>query len=752
METHVVVRPVQLLDTPGGAVLPFAPLPRFTQVTGSVVDEDDGAYLETSAGYLPLAGADGSQLLARDKSAEDAHDLTGPMLRTTAARRAQGARLHDEYGDPYPVCQLTTRLIGDRVGVGLQILFATVKWYCGVVALMAAAAVAPVVLNSGGYQQDSWGNSTALSRLSLGNVALDPDGADDVEVQAGLDLVVVLATVALMVTLNQRNWAAEITTDERNATAADYGLILDGVPADATSQDVFRFAAQFHDMARARDPAAPFEIVEDMTYACRDARELVDARAELALERARAAQYAAWWGADDAAVDDLVDRVARLEDELRQAYCSGTALVVLRHAAHAEAVLDWVGAETGWRAFGGSLVCCGDSELPAFAVGDAADPAADGAADDDAVQVRRAPEPTEIAWRNLGVPLRKRVLGTVASYLISAVAIAAAALAAWQLESWARADPLCGGLPDDCPDYSCGDDNRGRLVVVALATSALNGALRTLVTWATDYELARSRTDREVSLLRKLSVAYVFNTVLVYWFVVDRGQWYVASGLAELATLIAGANAVTQPLMVVCRPSFYAWRYLAACRATTQADLDAAYAPWDFDLAEAYAVVIRTLAIALLFGQIAPLIYPVTAVALLLLYWSLKAALAWHSRHPPAFTAAARDTFRSVVTMLLIGHVVVSAVVYRDDACDPRFRAECGGGGRSCGSQSAGLIWVGAGAVLLVYLVVPQSLYPAVFRPAVVDCPQHPFPQPGLETRHRELQDGPGSWTYRLPK
>ncbi len=746
-ETHVVVaRHVSYRAAPSlsAPVVRMAPLPRFSQVTGPVVDTGDGPFLQTVVGYLPLTGHDGGQLLARDKSAEDRGNLADDLDPELAARRGDRQRLHDEYGERYPPCHLTTKLIGDRVGVGLQVLFSTLKWYGLVMLALAAAAVPPLVLNAGGYQADRWTNSSALSRLSLGNVALDPGGADDVKVEAGLDFLVVAGTVVLMVVLNQRNWAAEISTDARNETAADHAVFVDGLPPETTGADVWAFAAAFSAVAGAA--SGPFEIVQDMTFACRDARWLVEARSELELERARQAQYRAWgWTPTEteaARLQRLESTVEDLERESATAECSGGAVIVFRQAAHADAVLDWVGDETGCQAFGGSLVCCGADDAPAFHVG----------GDDLAVQVRRAAEPSEIDWRHFGVPLRDRLVGSLASYLMSGVAIAAAAVASWQLEAWARDGRECPGSTDRCPELKCGQDQPARLAAVAVVTAGLNTALRTLVTWATDYELARSRTGREVSLLRKLSVAYVSNTVLIYWFVVDRDQWYVAGGLAELATLIAVANALAQPLMLVLQPTFYVWRWWAARRAPSQADLDLAYLPWDFDLAEAYALVIKTLAVALLFGQIAPLIYPVTAVALALLYWSLKYTLARHSRHPPAYTAAARDTFRTAVALLLIGHVVVSAVVYRDETCAPRYRRECGGEGRACGSQLAGLLWVGAGAVLAGYLAVPVRCYPDMFRPAPVDYSgQRPFPRAGLETQHRELQDGPGSWSYRLP-
>merc|ERR1712166_867845 len=210
-----------------------------------------------------------------------------------------------------------------------------------------------------------------------------------------------------------------------------------------------------------------------------------------------------------------------------------------------------------------------------------------------------------------------------------------------------------------------------------------------------------------------------------------------------------------------------------AHKATTQSDLNSAYAPYHFDLSEAYASVVKTVAIALLFGQMSPLVYPFSAITMGILYGTWKYKLVYQSRQPPLFSSALRDQFRKIVLVLLMAHIIVGCFVYKQNPCAAKFKAECTPGGPTsdCGN-TGGAVAVGliGSLALLVYLFLPASCYEKCFEcclgkeqklddadGGMLDVHGNSRLFPGsvtaasIEVAIKEKQNGKDSWTYKLP-
>merc|ERR1711981_682090 len=110
--------------------------------------------------------------------------------------------------------------------------------------------------------------------------------------------------------------------------------------------------------------------------------------------------------------------------------------------------------------------------------------------------------------------------------------------------------------------------------------------------------------------MRKLCFAYVANTVVLFFIVISSDEWYTSGGLAELAVLLAAGNAFVPTVVQILLEYRFIERKYYGSKAITQAALDAAYEPPDFDLSEAYASTFKTIALGFLFGTLSPIVYP----------------------------------------------------------------------------------------------------------------------------------------------
>jgi len=820
-------------------------------IRGPVIDGENGQqYVYTPAGYLPvLDEADDDKdkklkpLLFEDQEdnkerlEERRVDEAEEMDVEWAQKRADHKRLTDVRGNHFSYCSLTEEKIGDTTGAGLQIYFGTLKWYGALFFIVTLLAIHPLALNAGGYQEDSWQNSTGFTRVSLGNMALDPSNDSNVGAEAAWDVITIIAAFLFLAIFNRRNEVIASQQDASNCTAADYAIMLKNLPPQTTKYDIMDyfskaeflqyFANSKVDLVRASD-RPPGPLVKDNCFTCVDVHDLTLhlpyykkskkrlRSLELSIERDRR-KLVLDNGMDQAQSDALSKKVEQNEAKVQkneekhnkardkyeellqiklkkqgldecqhakdrcrcgemeclqqlQTDCSGYAFAVLKDPQMATAILEWFQSREQW--WMPSQWCCGSSATPPMLYVAALKKQV-------AVKIERAPEPAEIYWENFALTSGKRLLIRIMTTLLTLVVCLVTGLVVWFLEGWARDGRECPVSNTSCPNYSCGDKTqlRGRTIIIALVTILLNSGIRFFVTYINGLEQPKNRTESETNLLLKLSIAYVLNTVIIHFVVITSyDQWYISGGLAELATLISLSNSIVPSLVAVVRADERLEQWWNARKATTQSELKSAYAPYHFDLSEAYASVVKTVAIALLFGQMSPLVYPISAITMGILYATWKYKLVYQSRQPPLFSSALRNQFRKIVLLLVMAHIVVGCFVFKQNSCAAKFKVECSAGGSTsdCGN-TGGAVAVGliGSLTLLLYLFLPMSCYKNCFElcigkeqewqdggednNGILDAYGNSRLFPGsvtgsrIEVKIKEKQHGQGSWTYKIP-
>ena len=148
---------------------------------------------------------------------------------------------------------------------------------------------------------------------------------------------------------------------------------------------------------------------------------------------------------------------------------------------------------------------------------------------------------------------------------------------------------------------SATDASSGYSVFNSLITVVINMLLKESVTQMTKWERRDTQTEFETSLFAKLSLAYIFNAVIIPLAVgigislrVTRGawpvtqSWYEGGGVVQVAVPLIVSNGLITVLQVV-QPAILLSRHVLARCVVSQAKMNELWEPPEMLLGELYA-------------------------------------------------------------------------------------------------------------------------------------------------------------------
>jgi len=428
------------------------------------------------------------------------------------------------------------------------------------------------------------------------------------------------------------------------------------------------------------------------------------------------------------------ERLSEIEKEVqaehgnKNEYCTGYGIVIFRQAHMARRIIEWYNppvSEVLWQ----FLSCSGP---PSITIG--------GKGVN--VGVEKAPEPEDVIWENFEVTPMERLCRAIRSNIGCFLVLGLSFFIIVSIEG-----AKLNYREDNITSDSHSDTNFILTMnILGGATVAfLNFVLRYTIEVSTTWEQAKTRTAYSQSLMRKLIPSYCVNTVFVWFTVYNRREkWYDPGDLAESSFYIAVFNIVphfllvTQVVEMVTR-NINPWNNVKTCH--TQSELNRLFTPPKLDLAEAYAAMIKTVAIGVFFGPGLPILYPITALSLTIFFWAWKYALVKVFARPPAFSTTIAPRARMWVMIILFIQIGTSYWFYQPRSTD-----------------SAAVT-----ATLNTYFTYNICFYICfMFCPWGHCCGQgdshsgqdeadrNPFPD-DMALVVLEHQDGPGSWSYVVP-
>ena len=259
-----------------------------------------------------------------------------------------------------------------------------------------------------------------------------------------------------------------------------------------------------------------------------------------------------------------------------------------------------------------------------------------------ALRCEPPPEPCDVTWANFDVRGNERVRRGVVAFAAMLLCIGAGAGLQYQFESLRESvrveqydEELVAAAGNVESSLSFADKAYASALTAlsSFVIVAVNMFLTTVAKAVTRYQRFYTMSEFEASLMLKLTIVHVLNSIVVPAAssrcergADDRGQclWFAPGGLAESAFFLQIFNAFVPDVIALLDASGRLRRSVLSRYARTQQMLDAMLDPDEFILAEKYSQVCKTIALALVYGPILPLSYAIALIGLCSSYWTDK--------------------------------------------------------------------------------------------------------------------------------
>eukprot|EP00928_Gymnodinium_smaydae_P099415 TRINITY_DN9474_c0_g2_i1.p1 TRINITY_DN9474_c0_g2~~TRINITY_DN9474_c0_g2_i1.p1 ORF type:complete len:1193 (+),score=214.15 TRINITY_DN9474_c0_g2_i1:41-3580(+) len=401
------------------------------------------------------------------------------------------------------------------------------------------------------------------------------------------------------------------TIDDKMIHPNDFGLLVSGLPTDIKDESEVRDFFKANAVSGQKVDVVQVVLGYDVpAYA-----GLIREKQQLAKEAAAASPGSEEAVAVKAKMQEINKKLMS-EPAIREAVpFTGKCLVILRsQKQHRLCLKEW---DTAWMSVCRALFLLGFESAahslnptPRFR-------------DTHALDVSRAPYPSDLIWPNFGEPISSRrcAMLRTASCMFCLVGVSFGVIIG--MRELQKAVPALTILT---------------VFVILCANVAIEIFSRILVM----KEKHVTKTDRDVVVMYITSIAMVLNTAVVLVpLYPDPDSWYRDGGLCYTITVLEVMGVVMLPAMIYFNPAGKIKKYRVGRIDLTspesrpsQAELNKRTEPREMDFAKAYAKVFRSFIFAAIYTPLLPICSFLTALELLALYAAFKYSLLRYSKRP----------------------------------------------------------------------------------------------------------------------
>lgn len=239
------------------------------------------------------------------------------------------------------------------------------------------------------------------------------------------------------------------------------------------------------------------------------------------------------------------------------------------------------------------------------------------------INVKRAPEPTDIIWDNLRFSRLNRVIRECAILLVLGMILVCSCFMLIGLAQWQR------NLRD-------ANENTNRVMFSAIPAAVIilivNIVVDLVIRLLAFLERHHTYTERTLSTARKLTVILTLNTLLFPLLAnIDTEDWYRSSGLANNIFWVSISTAFAKSLIKLFHPLML-WRLFRRYQVTrliqnpdkhiyvSQAKANLYYQNEEIDIADCYSDLLVRLLLAFAYAPLLPVIVPILILGYLFDY------------------------------------------------------------------------------------------------------------------------------------
>ena len=293
---------------------------------------------------------------------------------------------------------------------------------------------------------------------------------------------------------------------------------------------------------------------------------------------------------------------------------------------------------------------------------------------------KRAPEPSDIIWENLGAGFLKKWLLRCMTTFVTILILCICFAMIYGCTIY-RQDINDTYTRSETQTFSDLSKNRMASILPALGVIAINFVLARLIRLFSSFEKITTFTGYNTSVAVKLTIAQCINTALIAIIVSpDSDDWFTPYGLVVNMTYIFISNTVVGALVSIISPVYLikTIRKWSARRDKflVQGQANTLYEGPPVDMAQRYANVAKTLIVVFAYAPIIPLGFLFGLATLVLDYWVDKILLLRRHARPLRMSGdMARVMVSSVPWAVMIYAIMNFIFIYElnEDDSAPAF-------------------------------------------------------------------------------
>eukprot|EP00920_Eleutheroschizon_duboscqi_P013755 GHVT01032214.1.p1 GENE.GHVT01032214.1~~GHVT01032214.1.p1 ORF type:complete len:889 (-),score=65.88 GHVT01032214.1:1189-3855(-) len=542
------------------------------------------------------------------------------------------------------------------LGAGFPLYFDFVK-FLGVLCCFWLALFAPVMVGiyHTGKFQDDWNTESVQFSLYL-TYLMSAGNLGDARGSSYFPAIITLAATCLMLFLwphfVRRQVRYDKLLDEEAVHPNDFAIVVRGLPADAVAEEEIAEFFRAHSLGGGQRCSVIKVVV---AFDLRKHYELIQKQLRLqtridSLKRKEAKKAKqedkrrccnctrlcippCCSGGDvkgiTASSKTLLLQLRHISRQLRSLdyqglKSSGTAIVVFKsQQVHRDCIHRW---QVTWNA---SLRRFLRPELPKFR-------------GIHTLQVKRAPNPSDILWQNLGTSFKEQLLAKVGTYTIVVLLLLLSLFVTTILvilnvkirnKDYIIEETDIMAFMDGAVQIlnaGAGGSSTGFFLLSLLPSlfiSMINMLLRSVVLFLTNFERHATVTSQDSSSMIKLTLAMTLNTAMVYMIVLrNPAYWYVRGGLVESIFIQLLFNLAWEPIAEILSINerlqrFYARHINLAETSMTQQQLNRLFEGPAFDGPSRYAGTLKSFTLVATYMPVFPFGLVIAIITFAVHYW-----------------------------------------------------------------------------------------------------------------------------------
>ena len=507
------------------------------------------------------------------------------------------------------------------LGSGIPLYFYFMKYLLVIYFIMIFIVTIPgTILLSREDKGEEWGDSseTFQTELTLGNFGKSPSNHEATEIDSIIILNSAVILIVYILNFLFRNYQRSIVRkiDELNVTPGDFAVMVNNLPYDKTKNDILNWINEI-------DP----DLIISEINLCYDIKKVIYKIRKLYRLNKIKSNFDKYKGKlkyDEVCemIDEYNKEIQVYKDQIDADESSlkyqGRAFIIFEKQSHAEKVLwhfqmHWIVRLCytwfRWWKLGKKV---GDKRVWEGKL----------------VEMKRAAEPIDIFWENLGFTFKERLKFRIIPYLVTLLLLGFVFGVTFGLKF----------LISDLEKNTKGSSDGVIWIVWLLAfvnstfISSINFVLRIIMRMLTLREKHRTYTDYDASVWFKLFVAMFLNTAIIpLWVNSSRSDWFSDGGLVVEIYL----NVI---IVSFANPFFYYYNWTLLWKKykiwkekkngieskMTQREANLISEGTNFDIAKGYADVIMIFGTTAFYTPLIPLLPAISMLGLVFHYWLQK--------------------------------------------------------------------------------------------------------------------------------